>query len=718
MKCRTLVGLVAASFIAAACGNGRQPVDYVNPYIGNISHILVPTFPTVHLPNSMLRVYPERADFTSEYLEGLPVIVTNHRERSAFRLYPSNEEITVSDSLLSYDNEHITPYSFDVVLDEGAIRARYAVSRQSAIYKLESSRKINLSLESGNGETGFDEDGIWGVETLSGATKVYVYMQTLPAPSSQYMLDESRCVMEFDTGEVAIRYGVSFIGAEQARANLMREIKDYDIDALERAGRDIWNKTLGRIKVKGGTEDQKTVFYTSYYRTFERPICMSEDGKYWSPFDESVHDDDGVPFYNDDWLWDTYLAAHPLRVMMDRKLEENILCSFLRMSEQNGTGWLPTFPEVTGDTRRMNCNHTIAAFADAVAKGLDVDIKAVCDASYRTLTEKTLAPWSGRPAGELDRFYWKHGYVAALRPGEEETDPVVDSWEKRQPVAVTLGTAYDSWCMANIARAAGKDSLATVFERNSLNYRRLFNHETLFFHPKDASGNFIEDIDYDFPGGLGAREYYDENNAWIYRWNVQHNIDDLIALMGGDEAFCRELDKMFAAPLGRGKYAFYAKLPDHTGNVGQFSMANEPAMHIPYLYNYAGQPWKTQKRIRQLLDMWFRNDLMGMPGDEDGGGLTPFVVFSYLGFYPVTPGTPEYAVGSPVFKDTTIELPDGKTFSIIAEGASRENKYISSAVLNGRELSSPFITHQDIMSGGTLVLKMADTPQKDVLTSR
>lgn len=718
MKYRTLIGLVAASFFVAACGNSRQPVDYVNPYIGNISHILVPTFPTVHLPNSMLRVYPERADFTSEYIEGLPVIVTNHRERSAFRLYPSNKEITVSDSLLSYDNEHITPYSFDVVLDEGAIRARYAVSHQSAIYKLESSRKISLSLESKNGETGFDEDGIWGAETLSGATKVYVYMQTLPAPSSQYMLDESRCVMEFDTGEVSIRYGVSFIGAEQARANLMREIKDYDIDALERAGRDIWNKTLGKIKVKGGTEDQKTVFYTSYYRTFERPICMSEDGKYWSPFDESVHDDDGVPFYNDDWLWDTYLAAHPLRVMMARKLEENILCSFLRMSEQNGTGWLPTFPEVTGDSRRMNCNHTIAAFADAIAKGLDVDIKAVCDASYRTLTEKTLAPWSGKPAGKLDRFYWKHGYVAALRPGEEETDPVVDSWEKRQPVAVTLGTAYDSWCMANIARSAGEDSLAAVFERNSLNYRRLFNHETLFFHPKDASGNFIEDIDYDFPGGLGAREYYDENNAWVYRWNVQHNIDDLIALMGGNEAFCRELDRMFAAPLGRGKYAFYAKLPDHTGNVGQFSMANEPAMHIPYLYNYAGQPWKTQKRIRQLLDMWFRNDLMGMPGDEDGGGLTPFVVFSYLGFYPVTPGTSEYAIGSPVFKDTLIELSDGKTFRIIAEGASRENKYISSAVLNGRELSSPFITHQDIMSGGSLVLKMADTPQKDVLTSR
>ena len=718
MKQRTLIGLIAASLVAVSCGEARQPVDYVNPYIGNISHILVPTFPTVHLPNSMLRIYPERADYTSEYLKGLPVIVTNHRERSAFSLYPSTSEITASDTLLSYDNEHITPYSYDVVLEDGAIRARYAVSHQSAIYELTSSCPINLALESGNGETGFDAKGTWGIETVSGATKAYVYMQTSPAPSSEQMLDGNRCVMGFDSGKVTVRYGISYISVAQAKANLQREIHDFDIDALETRGRDIWNETLGRIKVKGGTEDQKTVFYTSYYRTFERPICMSEDGRYWSPFDETVHEDGGVPFYNDDWLWDTYLAAHPLRVIMNRELEENILRSFLLMAEQSGTGWLPTFPEVSGDTRRMNCNHTIASFADAIAKGLDVDTKAACEASYKTLTEKTLAPWSGKPAGDLDRFYWKNGYVAALRPGEEETDPVVDSWEKRQPVAVSLGTAYDCWCMANIAKAAGEDSLAAFFGRNAMNYRILFNPETHFFHPKDASGAFIEDIDYDFPGGLGAREYYDENNAWIFRWNVLHNIDDLIALMGGDEAFCDGLDRMFARPLGRGKYAFYAKLPDHTGNVGQFSMANEPAMHIPYLYDYAGQPWKTQKRIRQMLDTWFRNDLMGVPGDEDGGGLTPFVVFSSLGFYPVTPGKAEYAIGSPIFEESSIQLPDGKVFRIIAESASRENKYIASATLNGKELTSPFISHEDIMSGGTLILKMTDTPQKDALTSK
>ena len=712
MNYRTILNIIALVFLFTSCGVVKQPVDYVNPYIGNISHLLVPTFPTVQLPNSMMRVYPERADYTSEYLNGLPVIVTNHREKSAFKIFASNEKITRADTLMCYDNEHITPYSFNVALNDGAIDVRYAVSHQSAMYELVSSRFINLSLSSGNGNVGFDGNGIWGVQILSGATKVYVYMQTLQHPVYVNMIDDSRCVMEFDECKVNVRYGVSFISIEQAKLNLQREIKDFDISSLERKGRDIWNKTLGRINIKGGTDDQKTVFYTSFYRTFERPICMSEDGKYWSPFDRSVHDDKGVPFYNDDWIWDTYRAAHPLRIIMDSEKEEDILYSFIRMSEQSESGWLPTFPEVTGDSRRMNCNHTIATFADAMTKGLDIDVKTVCELSYKTLKEKTLAPWSGKAAGELDRFYWENGYVAALRPGEKETDPVVDSWEKRQPVAVSLGTSYDCWCMAKIAKAAGQDSLAAFFERHSLDYRKLFNIKTRFFHPKDTEGNFIEGIDYDFPGGLGAREYYDENNAWIYRWDVQHNIVDLITLMGGKDAFCAELDRMFATPLGRVKYKFYAKLPDHTGNVGQFSMANEPALHIPYLYNYAGAPWKTQKRIRQLLDMWFRNDLMGVPGDEDGGGLSSFVVFSSLGFYPVSPGKAEYAIGSPLFNETSIELPGGKAFRIVAKSTSRDNKYILSAKLNGKRLSAPFLSHDDIMAGGILELEMTDKPTK------
>jgi len=211
---------------------------------------------------------------------------------------------------------------------------------------------------------------------------------------------------------------------------------------------------------------------------------------------------------------------------------------------------------------------------------------------------------------------------------------------------------------------------------------------------------------------MGARGYYDENNAWVYRWDVQHNIPDLIKLMGGNQAFVDNLDAMFNEPLGRSKYAFYAQLPDHTGNVGQFSMANEPSLHIPYLYNYAGQPWLTQKCIRQLLKEWFRNDLMGVPGDEDGGGMTAFVVFSQMGFYPVTPGDPVYSIGSPVFEHVAIELSNGNIFEIEAHHVSDENKYIQSATLNGAPLNEPWISHDAVADGGKLVFEMGPKANK------
>ena len=211
---------------------------------------------------------------------------------------------------------------------------------------------------------------------------------------------------------------------------------------------------------------------------------------------------------------------------------------------------------------------------------------------------------------------------------------------------------------------------------------------------------------------MGARDYYDENNAYTYRWDVQHNIADLISLMGGNEKFVMRLDETFNEPLGKSKYAFYAQLPDQTGNVGQFSMANEPSLHIPYLYNYAGQPWRTQKLIRTLLFEWFRNDLMGIPGDEDGGGTTAFVVFSKLGFYPVTPGSPTYNIGSPVFTESVMDLGNGKEFKIVAVNCSEENKYIQSARLNGKEWNKPWFSHDDIRDGATLELVMGPAPER------
>jgi len=725
---RRLYLLAALLVLALGCGTGPEdPVDYVNPYIGNVSHLLVPTFPTVQLPHSMLRVYPEREDYTSEYVNGLPVIVTNHRERSAF-----NFSVTAGQALrpvipVTYDNEHLTPYGFETDLEDGAIHAAYAVSHQSAVYRISFPEGGGtLLLTTRDGAVSLAEGVLAGYQVVGGSTRVYVYAEVKERPLSQGVLSRGQIVdgnvargrnasvaLTFPEGEVHIRYGVSYISQEQAAANLHREIRTYDVEKVAAEGRKAWNDALGRLAVKGGTDREKTVFYTSYYRTFERPVCLSEDGRYWSAFDGAVHEDGGTPFYTDDWIWDTYRAAHPLRVVMDPCLEEDVLSSFVRMAQQDGRLWAPTFPEVTGDSRRMNSNHTVATFADALVKGLGIDTLKVYQISRNALVDKTLSPWCGNAAGANDVFFWQNGYMPALAEGEQETDPNVHPFEKRQPVAVTLGTAYDCWCASILAGAAGERADSVFFARHALDYRNLYNPATGFFHPKDSGGNFIEPFDYSFPGGMGAREYYGENNGWVYRWDVQHGISDLISLMGGREAFVRKLDETFSTPLGRSKFEFYAKLPDHTGNVGQFSMANEPSLHIPYLYDYAGAPWKTQKRIRQLLRTWFRDDLMGVPGDEDGGGMTSFVVWSSLGLYPVTPGSAEYAIGSPLFPEAEIHLPGGKTFRIVARGASQDKKYILSARLDGKPLERPFLSHADLVRGGTLEFEMSDKPNKN-----
>lgn len=722
--------IISLSFIlgiVVSCSDkeviSKEPVDYVNPYIGNISHLLVPAYPTIHLPNSMLRVYPEREDYTGNKIKGLPVIVTSHRGNSAFSISPLAGNKQLSSVIpLEYDNEVIKPYFYRVFLNEDNIDVEYVPSYQSAIYKFQFSEGApSFVINSKNGILKANGSSVSGYQQIGDfPTKVYLYLETDIDPERIDPFDDktedSSClVMRFteNSRQIHIRYGISFISEEQAKKNLYREVKNASFDEVREQGRAIWNETLSKIKVEGDCEDAKAVFYTSLYRTYERMICISEDGMYYSSFDDKVHGDNGIPFYTDDWIWDTYRATHPLRVIIEPEKEVQMINSFVRMAEQMDNFWMPTFPEITGDSRRMNSNHGVATVIDAYVKGLKgFNLELAYDACKRGITEKTLIPWSGDKAGVLDDFYKKNGYFPALRDGEIESVANVNNFEKRQPVAVTLGTVYDEWCLSQIAKHIGKKDDYSHFLKRSLNYHKLFNPDTKFFHPKDMNGSYIEPFDYRYSGGQGARDYYGENNGWVYRWDVPHNIADLVNLMGGDALFVEELEKMYDTPLGKSKFEFYAQLPDHTGNVGQFSMANEPSLHIPYLYNYAGQPWRTQKRIRNLLDQWFRNDLMGVPGDEDGGGMTAFVVFSQLGFYPVTPGLPMYVIGSPTFEKASIKLGEGKTFDIICSNYSPENKYIQSAKLNGVDWNKSWFTHEDLIKGGKLEFVMGNRPNK------
>jgi predicted alpha-1,2-mannosidase len=710
----------------------KDPVDYINPNMGNISHLLVPTYPTIHLPNSIMRVYPERSDFTGDLLNGLPLIVTSHRGRSAFNLspYQGDEQSIKPVIAYSYDQEKIKPYSYSVFLDEQETEVRFAPSHQSALYEIKfgQNKPAYLIINSGAGELKWTGKAVSGYQTIGNGTTVYIYLETETQPKGTFVLKEGKLVNTSGPGEenacivlkfanqdssMHVRYGVSFLSVDQARKNLDREIKNYDINSLAAEGRKIWNEELGKIKVQGGSDNDKVVFYTSLYRTFERPVCISEDGSYYSALDGKVHSDKGVQFFTDDWIWDTYRAAHPLRILIEPEKEEHILNSYIEMAGQMKNFWMPTFPEITGDSRRMNSNHGVASVLDAYVNGLrGFDIKKAYEACKGAITEKTLAPWSGAPAGELDRFYIEHGYMPALHEKESETVPEVNHYEKRQAVAVTLGTSYDEWCLSQIAKAIGKTDDYQLFLKRSYNYRNLFNPVTHFFHPKDSNGKFIQPFDYIFSGGKGARDYYDENNGWTYRWDVQHNIADLVGLMGGRIDFIKNLDSLFSEPLGKSKFDFYFQFPDQTGNVGQFTMANEPSLHIPYLYNYVGEPWKTQKRIRSLLNEWFRNDLMGVPGDEDGGGMSAFVVFSKMGFYPVTPGSGTYNIGSPAFENAIIHLGNGKEFKIVAQNCSQQNKYIQSAKLNGKIWNKPWFSHDDIKDGGVLELIMGDKANK------
>jgi predicted alpha-1,2-mannosidase len=513
-----------------------------------------------------------------------------------------------------------------------------------------------------------------------------------------------------NTNQVEVRIGISYINETQAAENLERETAKKTFDDIKNESHLIWSNSLGRIKVDGGTEREKRIFYTSLYRSMERMVNISEYGRYFSGYDKKIHNDEGRPFYVDDWLWDTYRSLHPLMLILNPSQQSDMIQSYIRMYEQSG--WMPGFPQFYGEFSAMIGFHSAALVWDTYQKGeRNFDVEKAYEGLKKNATQATMVPWRSGAMCSLDSFYVENGFFPALAENEKETEPLVDNFEKRQSVAVTLEHSYDDWCLAQLAKALGKNSDYDYFMRRSQNFRNLFNPANGFFAPKSADGKWIEPFDPQLSGGIGNRMYYTENNAWTWNFSVQHDIPGLIELLGGEEKFVEKVDAIFnEAP--RSKWKFMGQSPDATGLNGMFVAGNEPSMHIPYLYNYAGTAWKTQRRIREVMDIWFDDRPLGIPGDEDGGGLCSWYVFSAMGFFPVTPGSGEYAIGTPFFEKISLQLPNGKLFNIEALNHSRKNKYIQSASLNGKELTQAFLKHADIINGGDLKFIMGDRPNK------
>jgi len=681
-------------------------VEYVDPTIGNVGILLVPTRPAVYLPNSMVRVYPMRADAMDDRIESFPLTISSHRQPELFSIMAGDG------SPAAYDQEVTTPYYYSVRFDDSLLRTEFTPTERCGYFRF-SFPKGHASVVLGNRQEGSlaqtDKEAVTGQESVEGLT-AYIYGEfSVPVQvKSENAGKRSHLTATAEAGTLEFRYGVSFISIEQAEKNLRREIPEWGFDQVKGAAKARWNEALGRIAVEGGTEAQRKVFYTALYRCFERMINISEDGQYFSAFDHKVHRD-ARPFYVDNWLWDTFRALEPLQTLLNPDVQADKIQSYVRMYQQSGI--MPTFALAQGNNACMNGNHSAPWFADAWFKGVrNFDVATAYEGIRKRSLEDTLLPWRLGPKGPLDDFYNAHGYMPALRPGEKETDPHVHPFEKRQPVPVTLENSLDDWEVAQIARVLNKPEDEKLFLSRAANYKNLFRADKELMWPKDAEGKWIEPLDPKLGGGMGGRDYYDENNGYTYTWDVAQDFNGLFTMMGGTAKAEANLDQLFREPLGRSKYEFQAKFPDSTSMVGQFSMGNEPSFAIPYIYNRLGAPWKTQKRVRMLLDTFFPDTLHGIPGDEDGGGMSAFVVFSMLGFYPVTPGTPTYDIGSPIFEKATIHLKNGKDFVIVAKNTSRDNKYVQSIRLNGRTLNQIWFRHAEIANGGTLEITMGDTP--------
>lgn len=715
MKLLRTIPVICGTLLAAA--QLQAQVENVDPSIGGVGYLLEPTRPTVSLPNCMLRVHPLRRDALDDQIHSFPLIVLSHRQGEAFWLMPCDGQAK-EDSWRrpqAYDQEHLTPYYYSSRLDGSHIQIEFAPTAHCGYFRFHfpSGQAVLLLANRQSGELATTSNlSVSGTERFHGM-HAFVYGEfNVPVniePSRDG--DKIRMVIRAQTkaDTLEFRYAISFISLEQAKKNLAKEIPGCGFETIKKQARDTWNHALGKIQVEGGTPDQQRVFYTALYRCYERMVNISEDGQYYSGYDHKVHQDPR-PFYVDNWLWDTYHALEPLHMLLNPSQEADKIHSYVRMYQQGG--WMPSFALLWGDWPAMTGNHSAAWMADAWFKGItNFDLNLAYDGIRKNALEATMLPWRNGPKTPLDDFYTQHGYYPALHPGEKETEPLVDTrWEKRQAVALTLDHSYDDWCAAQIARQLGNQADYDLFLKRSANYKNVYRADKGFFWPKDAQGNWIEPFDPKFSGGPGARDYFTENNAYTYQWDAQQDYAGLFDLMGGPRAAEAKLDRLFREDLGRPKFEFFSVFMDSSGMVGQFSMGNEPSMAIPYVFNHLGAPWKTQKRVRQLLESWFTDTLLGIPGDEDGGGMSAFVVFSMMGFYPVVPGIPVYELGSPVFDRVTLRLENGKTLRLDCRNNSRDNKYLAAIRYNGQPQSKIWFRHSDVMKGLTIHLDMSDTP--------
>ena len=495
--------------------------------------------------------------------------------------------------------------------------------------------------------------------------------------------------------KVQAKVSTSYISPEQAEVTMTRELgKHSSVEVTKQAAADVWNQLLNRVLVEGGTEEDMKTFYSCMFRAnlFSHKFYEEkEDGSpyYYSPYDEKIHD--GYMF-TDNGFWDTFRSQFPLTNILHPTMQGQYMQALLDAQEQ--CGWLPSwsFPSETGG---MVGNHSISLLTDAWVKGIRTfDPEKALKAYAHEAMNK--GPWGGANG----RVRWKDYYQLGYIPYPESMGST----------AQTLEYCYDDFCAYQLAEMTGNKFYEEVFARQIYNYKNVYDPSVGFMRGRKLDGSWADFDAFEWGGP------YCEGNAWHYNWSVFHDVQGLIDLTGGDERFVAKIDSVFALP-GIVKYGTYGTkihemLEMELAKMGQYAQGNQPIQHMIYLYSYAGQPWKTQYWIRQVMDRLYNSSENGYPGDEDQGGMSSWYVLSALGIYSVCPGTDEYVLGSPKFRKATITMEDGKKFVIEAKGNSKDNVYIQNATLNGKRHTRNYIHYSDIVNGGVLELQMGNQPEK------
>lgn len=741
---------IGTMLLVACSADVAVEKDYtasVNPFVGTGGH--GHTFPGAVVPNGMIQPSPDtRIDgwdassgyyyedslmngFSHTHLSG-----TGCADYGDFLLMPTVGEQVCSPqdfskqnlpfaSNFSHASEVAEPGYYSVFLDRYGVRAEMTATKRAALhrftfpetekagfildldYSIQHQTNLDMQVEvvSDTEIRGHKLSQYWAFDQqlsfYAKFSKPFTYEVLRDTLIDQNGKKQPRCkvLLQFATQkdeQVMVKMAVSAVDMEGAQKNLEAEIPGWDFEGIRKSARQAWNNYLSKIDVTTAEQDDKTIFYTAMYHTAISPNLFTDvDGRYLG-MDLKTHQGDvNQPVYTTFSLWDTFRALHPLLSIIDPAKNNDYIRSLLLKAQEGGV--LPKWELAGNYTATMIGYHAASLMADAYTKGYaDFDLNEAYKACIRAAEYDTTGikcPELVLPVLMPMARYYKNtlGYIPCDRENES--------------VAKALEYAYDDYCISILAEAVGDYKNQEKYAKFAKAYELYFDPSTRFMRGLDSKGKWRTPFN---PRASNHRnDDYCEGTAWQWTWFVPHDVEGLVGLMGGEDAFVGKLDSLFTASSQMEGEVVSA---DITGLIGQYAQGNEPSHHVIHMYNYVNRPWQTQELLDRVFKEQYRNDPDGLSGNEDCGQMSAWYILNSMGFYQVCPGKPVYSIGRPIFDKVVINLPENKTFTITALNNSKENKYIQAVKLNGKDLVTPFFEHKDMINGGTLEFVMTNQP--------